>query len=73
MIAILASYSYLGVLEKGLLEYNTETAAGKVDFSTLLSGSQRLRVGPETTWTWVPEVTSVNTELEPVRLNVKWQ
>lgn len=53
-IAILASYSYLGVLDKGFLEHN-HTAPGNVDFDTLLAGSKRLRVGDETAWKWEVE------------------
>lgn len=50
-IAILASYSYLGVLDKGFLEQDIATP-GYVDFNTLLAGSKRLRVGEETAWKW---------------------
>ncbi|KAL5396187.1 hypothetical protein PMIN02_003442 [Paraphaeosphaeria minitans] len=53
-IAFLASYSYLGVLDKGFLEQNDPTP-GQVDFSTLLAGSKRLRVGQETAWKWDTE------------------
>ncbi len=51
-IAFLASYSYLGVLDKGLLERGTDEATGHVDFQTLLVGSKRLRIGEETSWQW---------------------
>lgn len=51
-IAFLASYSYLGVLDKGLLESGVEDASGSVDFQTLLAGSKRLRIGEETSWQW---------------------
>lgn len=54
-IAFLASYSYLGVLDKGLLERDVDSAPGKVDFATLLAGSKRLRVGEETGWKWEAE------------------
>lgn len=53
-IAFLASYSYLGVLDKGFLEQN-DAAVGQVDFSTLLAGSKRLRVAQETAWKWETE------------------
>ncbi|KAJ4299901.1 3-hydroxy-3-methylglutaryl-coenzyme A (HMG-CoA) reductase isozyme [Kalmusia sp. IMI 367209] len=53
-IAFVASYSYLGVLDKGLLEH-TDTTLGRVDFTTLLAGSKRLRVGEETAWKWEVE------------------
>ena len=54
-IAFLASYSYLGILDKGLLETGTVQVAGKVDFTTLLTGSQRLRISEETGWRWEAE------------------
>ena len=51
-IAFLASYSYLGVLDKGLLQRDTDVSNGKVDFQTLVAGSKKLRVGEETSWQW---------------------
>lgn len=51
-IAFVASYSYLGVLDKGLLERDTDLVAGRVDFQTLLAGSKNLRIGEETSWQW---------------------
>jgi hydroxymethylglutaryl-CoA reductase (NADPH) len=55
-IALVASYSYLGVvLEKGLLERDPAGVAGGVDFQTLLAGSKRLRIGEETHWQWEAE------------------
>jgi hydroxymethylglutaryl-CoA reductase (NADPH) len=51
-IAFVASYSYLGVLDKGLLEREAEVATGRVDFQTLLAGSKSLRIGEETSWQW---------------------
>lgn len=66
-IAFLASYSYLGVLDKGLLDRNGDKAAGKVDFDTLLAGSQRLRIGEETAWKWEAEEARVEINVEQVR------
>lgn len=54
-IAFLASFSYLGVFDKGLLDLSTDKAVGKADFNTLLAGSQMLRVGEETGWKWEVE------------------
>jgi len=51
-IAFLASSSYLGVLDKGLLESGIDPATGRVDFQTLLVASTRLRVGQDTAWQW---------------------
>ncbi|OSS52846.1 hypothetical protein B5807_02440 [Epicoccum nigrum] len=54
-IAFLGSYSYIGVLDKGLLD--TDTAyPGRVDLQTLLAGSKQLHVGAETNWQWQVEV-----------------
>lgn len=50
-IAFLASYSYLGVLDKGFLE-SVDRAPGRVDLETLLAGSKTLRVGEDTAWKW---------------------
>ncbi|KAF2662034.1 hypothetical protein K491DRAFT_337974 [Lophiostoma macrostomum CBS 122681] len=63
-IAFLASYSYLGVLDKGLLETGTVQVAGKVDFATLLTGSQILRIGEETAWKWEAEEATGETRLD---------
>lgn len=54
-IAFVASYSYLGVLDKGLLERDVAAVTGRVDFQTLLAGSKTLRVGEETHWQWEAE------------------
>jgi hydroxymethylglutaryl-CoA reductase (NADPH) len=51
-LAFVASYSYLGVLDKGLLENDADVVTGRVDFATLLAGSKNLRVGEETSWQW---------------------
>jgi hypothetical protein len=66
-IAFLASYSYLGVLDKGLLDSASGGAAGKVDFVTLLAGGQRLRVGEETSWKWEAEDAKIGAKTEQVR------
>ncbi|KAF2708176.1 hypothetical protein K504DRAFT_534817 [Pleomassaria siparia CBS 279.74] len=62
-IAFFASYTYLGVLDKGLLQ-REDKATGRVDFSTLLGGSKRLRVGEETAWKWEAEETALDTKVE---------
>lgn len=65
-IAFLASYSYLGVLDKGLLE-RADKAPGRVDFESLLVGSKRLRLGEETSWKWEVEEVKVGASVEQVR------
>jgi len=66
VIAFVASYSYLGVLEKGFLD-GTDKAPGHVDFESLLTGSQRLRVGEETSWKWEVEEHQIGAVKEQVR------
>ena len=61
-IALLASTSYLGLLDASLFEQSgvREATLGKADFNTLLAGSKSLRVGPETSWKWQTEEIDVN-------------
>ncbi|KAI9707980.1 MAG: 3-hydroxy-3-methylglutaryl-coenzyme A (HMG-CoA) reductase isozyme [Bogoriella megaspora] len=56
-IAVLASTAYMGLLESSLFEppVPTTTEPGKTDFTTLLAGSKRLRLGEDTTWRWQVE------------------
>ena len=56
-IAFLGSYSYLAVLDKGLLDTD-DAHTGRVDLHTLLAGSKQLRVAPETNWQWHVDQTS---------------
>jgi hypothetical protein len=65
-IAFLASYSYLGVLDKGLLESGIEEASSRVDFQTLLAGSKRLRIGEETSWQWEAEENRISVNADKV-------
>jgi hydroxymethylglutaryl-CoA reductase (NADPH) len=67
-IAFLASYSYLGVLQTGMLE-RTANAPGRVDFETLLAGSKRLRVGEETSWKWEVEEPQTGVQQRKVWLH----
>jgi len=53
--AILASTVYIGLLETGLFEPSPNAVAGRVDIDSLLTGSRRLSLGPETAWKWLLE------------------
>lgn len=67
-IAFLGSYSYLGVLDKGLLDTD-DALAGRVDLQTLLAGSKQLRVGEETKWQWqLDEETSAGVQARELAL-----
>ncbi|KAF4416034.1 3-hydroxy-3-methylglutaryl-coenzyme A reductase, partial [Fusarium austroafricanum] len=52
LVAVLASTSYVGLLQESLFNTDVETAAGKADWSSLVEGSRVLRAGPETAWSW---------------------
>ena len=66
-IAFVASYSYLGVLDKGFLLQDDSTP-GHVDFTTLLVGSKTLLAAHETAWKWEVE------EHQPAKADqVRWE
>ncbi|KAK0118133.1 3-hydroxy-3-methylglutaryl-coenzyme A (HMG-CoA) reductase isozyme [Cadophora gregata] len=50
IVAVLASTTYIGLLEGSLFE--TATTLGKADWTSLNEGSRQLRVGAETGWKW---------------------
>jgi hydroxymethylglutaryl-CoA reductase (NADPH) len=50
-VAILASTTYLGLLESSLFERGG-TSIGRVDFNSLLAGSKTLFAGAESQWKW---------------------
>ncbi|KAJ5888376.1 hypothetical protein N7495_008417 [Penicillium taxi] len=54
IIALLASTTYVGLLEGSLLDttLNPRNVAGQVDVNTLLRGSRSLRLGESTAWKW---------------------
>jgi hydroxymethylglutaryl-CoA reductase (NADPH) len=66
-IAFLGSYSYLGVLDKGLLD-TEDVRTGRVDLQTLLAGSKQLRVGEETSWQWQVDETSASVQARELAL-----
>lgn len=53
-VAIIASTTYLGLLESSLFDRQTSLAGagGSVDFDSLLVGSKRLYAGAESNWNW---------------------
>jgi hydroxymethylglutaryl-CoA reductase (NADPH) len=68
-VAILASTTYLGLLESSLFDRQASIGhtVGRVDFNTLLNGSKRLFVGRETGWRWVPEENDKQRGADEVR------
>lgn len=65
VVAFAVSTSYVGVLEQGLLQ-RSESSAGKLDFDTLLGGSQMLRLGKETGWKWEAVDTAIGNNYKEV-------
>ncbi len=53
VVAVLASSTYLGLLEESLFDASRSTI-GKADWSSLVEGSRSLRAGPDTAWKWQP-------------------
>ena len=66
-IALLASTSYIGILEGSLLEHTSVAGgvAGSTDFASLTEGSRRLRLGQGTSWKWQND----NDEPYPIIIN----
>ncbi|CAG8131699.1 unnamed protein product [Penicillium salamii] len=64
VIAILASTTYVGLLEGSLLDPSRDGhgVAGQVDADALLQGSRNLRLGESTSWKW--QVEDLWTEVE---------
>lgn len=57
IVAVLASTTYIGLLESSLFDSVTSSTVGKADWASLLEGSRQLRVGSETGWKWQPSDT----------------
>lgn len=53
--AVLASTTYISLLETGFFQPAAANAHGKVDFSALSAGSRRLQIGEQTAWKWQVE------------------
>jgi hydroxymethylglutaryl-CoA reductase (NADPH) len=50
VVAVLASTSYVGLLQDSL--FDASSSVRRADWSSLLDGSRVLRTGPETAWRW---------------------
>jgi hydroxymethylglutaryl-CoA reductase (NADPH) len=68
IVAVLASTSYVGLLQDSLFDVTGNV--GKADWSCLVDGSRRLRAGPETAWKWqsVEPEASMSGEIDHVAL-----
>ena len=56
-VALLASTSYIGLLEGSLFESGRDrkNASKGIDMNALVEGGRSLKVGPETGWKWQSE------------------
>ncbi|KAG5663469.1 hypothetical protein KAF25_001405 [Fusarium avenaceum] len=52
VVALLASTSYVGLLQESFFNTGAAASVGKADWSSLVEGSRVLRAGPETSWNW---------------------
>ncbi|KAK0730903.1 hydroxymethylglutaryl-coenzyme A reductase-domain-containing protein [Lasiosphaeris hirsuta] len=50
VVALLASSTYIGLLEDSL--FDATRSVRKAEWSSLVEGSRRLRAGPDTAWNW---------------------
>ncbi|KAL3465494.1 hydroxymethylglutaryl-coenzyme A reductase-domain-containing protein [Aspergillus heterothallicus] len=68
VIALLASTTYVGLLEGSLFDSfrNPKNVAGKVDVDSLLTGSRSLRLGESTAWKWQVEDSLTEQDFEGV-------
>jgi hydroxymethylglutaryl-CoA reductase (NADPH) len=65
VIALLASTTYVGLLEGSLLDTvrDPRSVAGQVDTDALLQGSRNLRLGESTSWKWQAEDAWTDSEV----------
>jgi hydroxymethylglutaryl-CoA reductase (NADPH) len=70
VIALLASTTYVGLLEGSLLDTvrDPRNVAGQVDTDALLQGSRNLRLGESTSWKWQAEDVWTDSEVSSHRL-----
>jgi hydroxymethylglutaryl-CoA reductase (NADPH) len=61
-IALLASTSYVGLLEGSLFEGRNDPRAvsGSLDVTSLLDGARSLHLGKQTSWKWETEENSAS-------------
>ncbi|KAF7856972.1 hypothetical protein EAF04_009732 [Stromatinia cepivora] len=52
IVAVLASTTYMGLLESSLFDSVKASGADKATWSSLVAGNRQLQIGPETAWKW---------------------
>jgi hydroxymethylglutaryl-CoA reductase (NADPH) len=67
-VAIIASTTYLGLLDSSLFDRHGSLAGtgGRVDFESLLIGSKRLYAGQESNWSWQIEENGYDKKVDNV-------
>lgn len=69
--AILASTTYISLLETGFFQPAAVGGVGKVDFGALSAGSRRLQLGEQTGWKWQVEESGAQPHIaEQVREDI---
>ena len=65
-ILVLASSSYIGLLEGSLFDAaNSARSSGHIDLASLVDGGRQLKLGHETSWKWQIDTRQVD-EVEEV-------
>jgi hydroxymethylglutaryl-CoA reductase (NADPH) len=54
IVGVLASTTYIGLLDGTLFEPGAHSGAGPAEWKSLIEGSRQLEVGPQTSWKWQP-------------------
>jgi hydroxymethylglutaryl-CoA reductase (NADPH) len=72
-VAVLASTTYLGLLESSLFDGQraVQGAGGNVDFDSLLLGSKKLYANAESGWRWSTEESGPNQPVDDVRFTLQ--
>jgi hydroxymethylglutaryl-CoA reductase (NADPH) len=52
IVALLASTTYIGLLDNALFDTGRASSGGRADWASLTEGSRQLEVGKETGWKW---------------------
>ncbi|KAG9247799.1 hydroxymethylglutaryl-coenzyme A reductase-domain-containing protein [Calycina marina] len=58
-VALLASTSYISLIDSSLFDSVKSNADGKAHWSSLVEGSRKMRLGAETGWKWQPTDSDV--------------
>lgn len=70
-IALLASTTYVGLLDGSLVESSKGASAGQVDVASIVGGGRNLRLGQDTQWRWqVDNSAQVDTKKVPTSLSI---